>query len=197
MTRIDWEYPEPRCGLAGEWDRFIGPGATRAEAVLILGAALLSGAAMLVYGLRGDLGWTGLQVALAVLIAADLGGGVVANASRATKRWYHRPGQKWWQHVLFAAAHVYPLLIAWLYREDGWMWGFTIYQAMLLAVLLILSAPLYLRRPLAFGLTMALILVDVYAFGPTPGFEWLVPALGLKLLAGHILREEPYAPPGG
>lgn len=33
-TMINWDYPQPRAGLAGALDRFFGPGTTRAEAWL-------------------------------------------------------------------------------------------------------------------------------------------------------------------
>ena len=48
---MTWEYPEPRSGWRGEFDRFIEPGATRAELALEFGLAVLGGAAMLAYAL--------------------------------------------------------------------------------------------------------------------------------------------------
>ncbi len=55
-TEAAWpEVPAPRSGLAGEWDRFIGPGATRAELALILGSALVGSAAVAIYALWQDL----------------------------------------------------------------------------------------------------------------------------------------------
>lgn len=35
---IEWEFPQPRTGIAGAFDRFIGPGATNAEAILQMAA---------------------------------------------------------------------------------------------------------------------------------------------------------------
>ncbi|MFZ1864411.1 MAG: hypothetical protein WAU39_09335 [Polyangiales bacterium] len=37
---IDWQAPAPRSGSLGAWDRFVGPGATVAENILILGTTL-------------------------------------------------------------------------------------------------------------------------------------------------------------
>ena len=36
------------------------------------------------------------------------------------------------------------------------------------------------------------MLTSYMQLSPAPGLRWLVPALYLKLLVGHLLREEPY-----
>jgi hypothetical protein len=38
------------------------------------------------------------------------------------------------------------------------------------------------------------ILINFYLVEAIPGFEWLIPALFLKILYGHLVREEPYRP---
>ncbi|MFX1439267.1 MAG: hypothetical protein ACFFFD_03395 [Promethearchaeota archaeon] len=53
---VEWDYPEPREGLAGQWDTFIGPGATRAESALMLGFGLAAGILLLVYQYIDGLG---------------------------------------------------------------------------------------------------------------------------------------------
>jgi hypothetical protein len=45
---------------------------------------------------------------------------------------------------------------------------------------------------LAMGLIMTTILLNYYFLQPVAGFEWLMPALFLKIVYGHIVREEPY-----
>ena len=84
---VEWDYPEPREGLAGQWDRFIGPGATRAESALIIGIGLAAGILLLVYQYITWLGWDILQQIVAALLTFDLVGGVVSNSTSATKRW--------------------------------------------------------------------------------------------------------------
>jgi hypothetical protein len=189
-------WPEPpalRSGLAGEWDRFIGPGATRAELGLILGSALVGAAAVAAYALWKNLPWSPIQIAAAALLALDLVGGVVANATTAAKRWYHRPGRGFRQHLGFVVLHVHPFLVAWLFRDDNWTFGFLIYGYLLLATLLILAAPLYLQRPVAMALTLVGLVIGLVAFPPTPGMAWFVPVFYLKLLVSHLLKEWPYA----
>lgn len=75
----------PRPGAAGYWDRFIGPGATRAENAVILLWALICAVAVVAYAFWDNLGWSPLQLAVAALLALDIGGGVPANASNAAK----------------------------------------------------------------------------------------------------------------
>jgi hypothetical protein len=194
-TEAAWpEVPAPRSGLAGEWDRFIGPGATRAELALILGSALVGSAAVAIYALWQDLAWTPVQTAAAALLALDLVGGVVANTTTAAKRWYHRPGQGFRQHFAFVVLHVHPFLVAWLFWDGDWTFGLVVYGYLLLATLLILRTQLYLRRPVAMALTIAGLGIGLVTFPPAPGMAWFVPVFYLKLLVSHLLREWPYSP---
>jgi len=92
MEHINWNPPEPRRGLAGSWDRFVGPGATSAEEWLkLLGGLLLTGALVMGYlSQRELLNWSVAQTGIALLLALDLTGGIITNATGAAKRWYHR-----------------------------------------------------------------------------------------------------------
>lgn len=194
-TNIDWNSPPPRPGLLGEWDQFIGPGATRAEVMLILAAALLSGLGMYLYGTTARLFYCTRCLIFAVLIAVDLGGGVIANATSAAKRWYHRPGQTLKQHLTFIAFHALHLFIVlYLFRGRDWLWG-TVFFGLLIGSTLILQAvPLYLQRPAAAGLYVLALLINFYLLPPTPGMEWFIPVLFLKLVIGYLVQEEPYRP---
>ncbi|MEZ4770800.1 MAG: hypothetical protein R2844_20590 [Caldilineales bacterium] len=197
ITDIDSLWPEPpaaRAGLAGEWDRFIGPGATRAEFWLIISSAVLGAAALALYVVAQNLGWSAVQLGVAVLLALDLVGGVVTNATTAAKRWYHRPGQGFRQHFRFVAFHLHPFLVAWLFRDGDWVFGFVIYGFLLLATLLILRTRLYLQRPLAMALVLIGLILGLTVFPPTPGMAWFVPVFYLKLLVSHLLKEWPYSP---
>ncbi|MBN1666228.1 MAG: hypothetical protein JW862_04045 [Anaerolineales bacterium] len=193
--QISWTPPEPRPGLLGEWDKFVGPGQTPAELWLILAPALLAGLAAPLYALKSGLGWTSFQLVIAGLMALDLTGGVVTNATAAAKRWYHRPGQGWKQHMGFIAVHALHIaLVAWLFRGGDWLY-FGIYYACLLAASLVITrSPLYLQRPVALLLLVGVLLVNFYGFPPTLGLEWFVPIFFLKLLVSHLLKEAPYRP---
>lgn len=190
---IDWNYPEPRKGPLGSWDKFAGPGATAAEVILL--AVSVVAAAVVAY-LTRDTGWNAARIVVALLIAMDLFGGVVTNAASSAKRWYHREGQKPIQHFTFVAAHLHPFIVAWLFRDMDWAFGAVIYGYLLLSSIIIMASPLYLQRPLAMLLYLGAVFIGQYIFYPTPGMAWFVPAFFLKLLICHLLREEPYRPQG-
>lgn len=89
---IDWAQPQPRHGILGTWDRFVGPGATAAELWLSLAAALAGVAAVAVHAFQPTTTWSLPQSLLAIILAFDLAGGVVTNATVSATHWYHRPG---------------------------------------------------------------------------------------------------------
>ena len=188
-----WTPPEPRKGLAGAWDRFVGPGATRAENWLMVGSAFVGGLSVPLYAALTGLGWSALQLVVAGLLAFDLVGGVVTNATSAAKRWYHRAGQGFAQHFTFIAVHAVQLfLVAWLFRGGDWAFFGALYGYLLAATLIILRTPLYRQRPVALLLYSGAILINSYVFTPTAGLEWFIPIFYLKLLVSHLLKEVPY-----
>ena len=191
---LENEIPEPRKGFLGEWDKFIGPGANKIEIILILGFACVAGSTVLFFGIFGSLEWSILQIILATLIAADLGGGVIANMAAPAKRWYHREGRRFWNHMMFVAFHIYPFIVAFLFRPLDWIYGVVIYGYLIVAAIIVLIVPKYLQRPVSAIMFVGSIIFNWYVFTPTPGLEWFIPVLFLKLIIGHLVREEPYRP---
>ena len=191
---ISWDPPPPRPGLAGQWDRFIGPGATKSELRLILLSAAGGVVFAAAYALRMGVEWPVWQWALTLLIALDLFGGVVANATSTTKRWYYRSGEGFRQHMVFVAYHFYPFLVAWQYRDGDWLYATAIYGYLLLAAVLILRSAPYLKRPLAAALYLLGLAILSLLFEPTAGLIWFVPVLYLKLLVNHLVPEAPFRP---
>ena len=191
---IVWEPPPPRAGLLHAWDTFIGPGATRGETRLILLAGVGGVLVALGAARRAGVAWSPWQWLLALAMALDMFGGAVANATSATKRWYHRPGQGPGQHLVFVAVHVYPFLVAWLYRGHDWGYGLLIYGYLLLATLILLGTPLYLKRPMALTLYLLGLAIPWLLLSPTPGLVWFVPLLYLKLIVCHLVPEAPFRP---
>jgi hypothetical protein len=194
-TNIDWKYPQPRSGFAGEIDKFFGPGTTKAEAwiqaVFCLGAA----AAMALYAVMNGLDWSPIQYILAIWMAFDSVGGIITNATSSAKRWYHRDGQGFREHFSFIAPHaIYIFLVAWLFRSMDWLYFAVMTVYLLGAALIVLKTPFYLQRPVAFGALVLSLLLNAYAFSPVRGLEWFIPFLCFKLLVSHALREEPYRP---
>ncbi len=192
---IHWTPPKPRKGWRGVWDAFIGPGATAAEEWLqLLGGLVLSAMALLVFFMRFPSEATLAQIIILTILAFDLSGGIITNATSTAKRWYHRDGQGWWQHFVFVLPHgLHLALLVWLFPGLTW-WFFLLFYGYLVATtLLILHTPLYLQRPMAFICYAGVLLLNM-VYAPTPGLEWFVPFLFLKLLISHLLKEAPFRP---
>ncbi|ESA37401.1 membrane protein [Leptolyngbya sp. Heron Island J] len=195
QSDVSYLQPVPRSGWQGQLDRLIGPGATRAELVLQLVPSVATAIAAPLYALTLSLGLSPLQLSLIAILGFDLVGGVLTNATAAAKRWYHRPGQGWRQHLTFVGVHLLHIgLVAWLFRGADGLFFAGVSSYLLLAAGLILASPLYLQRPVALGLYSLALLCDRYLFTPTPGLEWFLPLFFLKLLVSHLLNETPYHP---
>ncbi|NER82488.1 MAG: hypothetical protein F6K42_23585 [Leptolyngbya sp. SIO1D8] len=188
-------YPSPHSGLKGQIDRFIGPEATRAEVLLQLVPAIMAAIAAPAYALTLSSQWTPLQLGLIAVLGVDLVGGILTNATSAAKRWYHRPGQGWRQHLTFVAVHLIHIgLVVLLFRNGDWGYLLGVSGYLLGASAVILRSPLYLQRPIALGLYSLALLGNLYLFIPIPGLEWFLPLFFLKLLVSHLLYETPYRP---
>ncbi len=194
--RIEWHYE-------GKPDLLMGTGATAAERALAQAAGGLA-AALYAYAYAVHaFPWAWWQYALAALLALDVGGGVVANSLNACKRFYHTPprpdepplvalAKRPWA---FVTLHVHPILVGLIFGPGDWFYGLGWYLLLLVSTLAVLRMPLYLRRPVAMLTVLAALLLNQQVIPPVPGFEWFAPALFLKIAYGHLVREEPYAPP--
>jgi len=192
---INWNPPAPRAGLAGAWDKFIGPGATPAEQWLQLLPTLAAAALAPLLAWQQELGWNIARYLVAALLAFDLVGGVITNGTATATRWYHRPGQGMKEHLGFTAIHfLHPLLVGWLFLDGNWGYAAAVYGYLMLAAYLILSLPLYLQRPAALMFYTGGIFLGLYALPVPPGLGWFLPIFYLKLLVSHLLKEAPYAP---
>ena len=157
--------------------------------------ALAAGIALPVYALIKELGWDTAQLIVAGLLALDMAGGVVTNATSTAKRWYHRRGQGFAQHFTFVAIHgIQIFLVAWLFRSMDWRFFLIVYGYLLITTLLLLLTPLYLQRPTAMLVLGGAVLLNIHAFAPVRGMEWFVPVLFLKLTVSHLLKEAPFRP---
>lgn len=185
--------PAPRSGWKGQLDRLIGPGATPAELILQFVPSVGAAIAAPLYASTLSMDWSPWQLSLIAILGFDLVGGVLTNATAAAKRWYHRLGQGWRQHMAFVCVHLVHIgLVALLFREGDGVFFAGVSSYLLLAAGLILANPLYLQRPVALGLYGLALLGDRYLFVPTPGLEWFLPLLFLKLLVSHLLNETGY-----
>jgi len=195
-ANIVWEYE-------GRPDFSSGTGATRAEQTLALIGAVAAAVAVLAAAWFREADWNAAQFAVATALAFDVGGGLVSNALNSCKRFYHTPtkpeegklGSFLKSPALFSAAHVHPIAAALVFEPDRWAsYGLAWYLLLMLSVLVVLRTPLYLRRPVSFLAIMLATFANAYAIPVVTGMEWLVPLLFIKIVYGHIVREEPYRP---
>lgn len=192
-VNIDWHY-------SGKPDGFFGTGATALEQILVYAFGLLGTALLGWHWWRSGFSWSWWQSALAALLALDVLGGVVANSLNSCKRYYHAPlhpeetglNALTKDHLAFTAFHVHPILIGWVFGDGNWMYGLFWYALMLASAAVLLRLPLYLHRPAALGVILLAVLANFYFIQPVAGFEWFIPALYLKIVYGHLVREEPY-----
>ena len=91
---------QPRDGIPGVWDKFIGPNATLAENLIALIPALIFAGLILYLSIKQGVEWSiGIYI-IAIFLAFDMVGGIATNATTAAKLWYHRPGQTQKDHGL-------------------------------------------------------------------------------------------------
>jgi len=194
-VNIKWELPPFRDGWRGRIDKFIGPGATKAEKDIQLYVPILAVVVMVASGLYLGFDWNLGQYLVAALIAWDMVGGIATNLTSTAKRWYFREGTGFKSHISFVAIHIIQIsLVGYFFLNFDIVWIVSIYAFLLLASVVILKTPLYLQRPVSgmlFALAMAL---SIYVFKSPEHLEWFLPLFFFKLLISHIVREEPYRP---
>lgn len=178
-----------RPGLAGAWDRFVGPGQTPVElagTVLAVGAGALWGDHAL------DEGASWPTRAAMRLAAVDLWGGLWVNNTRTCARWYERPGQGAVEHLGFAGVHiVHAGVVAGVDVVTGSrnvrsavVWTLGHYGWMLASSMVTVAAPRRVRLGVATAATVGALLLD-RVVGPSRAAPWFAPVFDGKLLIGH------------
>ncbi|MDF1523971.1 MAG: hypothetical protein P1P87_14295 [Trueperaceae bacterium] len=163
------------------WRWWHGAAPRRCDLMATYGAALV--AAWATYDVAGS--W------LLAVIAADLGGGVVAFATPSTARWYaarRRP-----VHVAFVGVHVLHVVAAALVGGASPVWAVAVFAYAAAAVVLVRLLPPAAALPAAF----ALVVVASVVHPVLPGLAAFVALLLLKLVVGfavHARRDAPPAP---
>ncbi|MEM8998242.1 MAG: hypothetical protein AAGF23_25895 [Acidobacteriota bacterium] len=192
--RVQWTPPSPRSGLAGVWDRFVGPGAARGEVWIQTAIPLAAAIAAAWWPIASGHSWTTWQVAVAGLLALDTVGGVLTNSTHTAKRWYHRRGQGAGDHLGFVAVHIVQLaLVGWLFRDHDWSFVAASYAFLLIGSAVIVLSPPLLQKPVAFAVYLPALVAALSPAAVTPGLEWFAPVFFLKLFVAHLPFEAPLA----
>jgi len=195
QQKITWDYPEPRKGIKGSWDKFVGPGATGAELFLMLVPSLAFSVFIIINANLNSLQWTIGQYIIAFILAFDISGGITTNSTSCAKRWYHRKGQSFKHHIGFVSIHILQIaLVSIFFRSNDIVYIVKLYPVLMAGSVLILLVPGYIQRSVAISATAAAILLSCYGFFPqTRGMEWFIPFLFIKIFISHLTFEEPYA----
>jgi hypothetical protein len=177
----------PPSRLVSIFRRVSGPDATREEAVVWLVGTLAITAAAIAVAVARSQGWSVLQWVVAMGIAFDFAGGVVATASSAAKRAYHAPGRTL-SRAKFYAVHLHPLVLPLVFPVP-WTVAVALYAGMLAAAALVERVPRAVAQPVAFAAVGAGLFLAGGAAWPA-GLEWFAPVYLLKLIGAYAV------PPG-
>lgn len=192
-VKIRWEYE-------GKTDIINGTGAYFEEKCLGYFGATVVPVILIIQIVIGRVEWSPLQIVLAMYMGIDIGGGLVSNALNSCKRFYDTPYKegegktaKYLKKVpVFISTHIHALIIGLYFNNMNWFYALTWYSIFIASVVVVYKTPLYLKRPVGNTLTMLAILLNIYVITPVLGFEWFIPLLFIKIVSGHLLREEPY-----
>ena len=195
LPNIIWSY-------RGKTDLAVGTQATTIEKILGWTAGFIGVVLILFYYLQNDLNWTIWQYIIAVIIAYDVVGGAVANSLNSCKRFYHSSIQTFEPSYvklaknpwLFSIIHIHPLIVSLIFPSASLFYGLFWYLTLQISVLTVIKIPLYLQRPVSMFTIVTALLINEYLVNSPIGFEWLVPVLFIKIVYGHIVKEEPYRP---
>jgi hypothetical protein len=183
-------------GLLGRMNTaLVGPGATRGE--LAVGDRAGAAGAAAAPAPAPAAGWSPFVLVVVAVVAFDLFGGAAVNATRAGKRWWHRPGRNARHHLGFVAVHVVqPALLAWAVPGFAWAAGAAVHLLALLGAAAVLAVPGDLRRPAAFAAACLGIAAASALPGIPAALAWFAPVLLIKLLPSHLVAEEAREVPG-
>ncbi len=198
ISQVNWAVPP------GKPDAVFGTGATPGEKGLANVAGSIGAIGIAALAVSTGAPWNWLQIALAVIIAFDVFGGVVANGLNSAKRDHFGPngdrpepvGMKLVRRpILFTALHLHPILVALMFSPTLWWWGVIWYLFTLSGTIAVRCAALYLQRPIALGFCAIAGMAAFFTAAPDL-WAWLPVLLTMKLVLAHAVREEPYRPGG-
>jgi hypothetical protein len=192
---IDWAIPPTSAGWNGRLERFMGPGTTPAEEIVQFVGGAVGVTLIAAYLWHSDAAsqWPAWKVALIGVIAVDLVGGVLTNATNAAKRWYHRdaPGMAR-KRLVFVSLHLVHLAaVAFVLLPAAWSWFAVNAVLLLAAAALIERVPLGVKRPTAMATWLAVVTASPIVYAPPAALAWFTPIFFLKLLVSHMVPEAP------
>lgn len=173
---------EPRRGLPGLLDRYLGPDATALDGLRVAAAAL--------GGLL--LGLTTVPAPLAErlllgLLTAELCAGLMAALNHAGKTWIHRPVRRRQRLLLFVALQMIPLTIfIWLFRAEDLQLLASATGLLFIGSAVLLLAPTAWQRPLGFVALLGVLFTLQQLHTQVPSGAWFLPLLYTRTFLAHL-----------
>jgi hypothetical protein len=189
-VKIDWSY-------SGKNDYAFGNGATKTEKIIGWSSCFIVLLFMVYAIINKTVEWNIFQIIISILVAFDVGGGMICNSLNSCKRFYHSDkGDKslMKNHMLFSLIHIHSIIVWAIFDNANWFYGLIWYGIFIVFVVSIIKIPLYLKRPISMICILFSIMINIYIIPSPKMFEWLIPVLFIKVLYGHLVREEPYRP---
>lgn len=163
----------------------VAPDTEGGERIICYAGALAGAVFATALALRAPYAWPALTVI--AVVAFDLFGGTVVNATRPARRRFHRPGRSRLHHFAFVAAYIQPFALALLVPGFGWISAADVVQALTLAgAACVLVAPAELRQPVAFAVSALAITAATTSVAVPGELAWSAPVLVIKLLLAHL-----------
>lgn len=166
----------------------VAPGATRGESLAAYTTAVVGAAIATALMLSSNA--PPVATVVVAVLALDLFGGAVVNATHSAKLRFHGPGRSARHHLGFVAAHIQPFVLALVVPDFTWATATAVYGVAVAGATGIATAPAALRRAIAFALTALGLLVVTSLLGVPGVLAWFAPVLLIKLLLSHMLPEE-------
>lgn len=169
-------------------DFLVGPGASRKEDLVTYAVAAVGSVAVgIMFAGADEFRWW--KLIILCIVAFDFFGGATANATNAARKWWHRPGVKPSNALVFVAFHVHPVLVGLLFEGFPVALGIVAYVITFVAALISLLVPPEVMRPTAYGLCCLCVLVTSVLPGVAGYLGWLLPVMYMKLLLSHLLPD--------
>ncbi|WP_079476651.1 hypothetical protein [Marinococcus halophilus] len=142
-SRVNWDYN-------GKPDFINGTGAYLEEKLLGYSAGFIVPLLLFILILTDYVNWSLLQIAVAILIAFDVSGGVISNSLNSGKRFYHsgrkaeegKQGFIFKNKWIFSFLHIHPLVVSLLFTPVNITYGVAWYLFFMVSATIVIATPL-------------------------------------------------------
>lgn len=178
------EQGAPAARPLGLWDRYVGPGASNNDQIIV-SSALCAG--MLLGSLTLDAGPLALTVL--TLLAADVCGGLAAHLCGPASRHAHRPGRGTVHHLLWVSGQALQFAVfVWLCRDAEALRLAIVLVLLFAGTLVVLFADPQMQRKYGLGVVcISLVIVDATVGLQSQG-GWFLPLLLTKVFIAYLPR---------